>query len=141
MGGASVKILRHLRLLTVVTAAQCTVAAALRVASIARVRASVRACRGAAAILVPRSNEQIAWAIEATGRRLGTAGSCLVRALVAEMLLDGSDGVVRVSLGVKHDADGSLRAHAWVTRNDRILVGAPAHDYVPIVTWTASNLR
>lgn len=123
------------------TAAECAVAAALRVASIASVRATMRACRVAAAILVPRNNEQIAWAIEATGRRLGAAGSCLVRALVAEMLLDGSDGVVRVSLGVKHDADGSLRAHAWVTRNDQILVGAPAHEYVPIVTWAGSDLR
>lgn len=123
------------------TAAQCAVAAALRIASIASVRAGVRACRGAAAVLVPRSNEQIAWAIEATGRRLGNVGSCLVRALVAEMLLDCADGVVRVSLGVKHDADGSFRAHAWVTRNDRVLVGAPAHEYVPLVTWTASNVR
>ncbi len=129
-------MLRHWRLFAVATMAQCVVSAAVRIASIAKVRGYMRACRGTANRLVVASNEQIAWGIEATGRRLGRASSCLVRALVAEMLLDSAGGPVTLALGVRHTSVGTLEAHAWVLCGQRVLVGAPIDRYVPIVTWT-----
>ncbi|MGH9409292.1 MAG: lasso peptide biosynthesis B2 protein [Vicinamibacterales bacterium] len=134
-------ILRHWRLLTVVTVAQCVIAAVLRVVSIAKVRAGAQACRPLACRLVPASDDRIAWALEATGRRLGGASSCLGRALLAQMLLSRGDAPVSVCLGVKHPAGGALQAHAWAVRGDRILVGAPAHEYLPMLTWTAVDAR
>jgi len=81
----------------------------------------------------------VAWAIDATGRRLGGLSSCLARAVVAEMLLDPLNGPVVFSLGVRHASDGRFQAHAWIAQADRVLVGASADDYVPIVTWTGGG--
>ncbi len=137
MSARTAKILRHWWLLTVATVAQCVVAAALRGVSLSRLRSGSRACHGLARILVPDANAPIiAWAVEATGRRLGRASSCLVRALVTQMLLEGAGEAVSLSLGVKHTTEGALQAHAWVTRAGRIVVGAPVDEYLPIVTWT-----
>jgi len=129
-------IVRQWWLLAVVTGAQLAAAAALRVVPLSALRAHT-AGRRFARVLVRDSGERVAWAIEATGRRLGRASSCLARAVVAEMLLDSSEGPVSLSLGVRHTPAGAFEAHAWVARADRILVGAPADGYVPIVTWTS----
>ena len=82
------------------------------------------------------SDERIVWAIEAVGRRLGRLSTCLIRAIVAELVLNAGDGPVRLTIGVKRTAAGTLEAHAWVTRQDRVLIGATADEYVPLATWT-----
>jgi hypothetical protein len=78
---------------------------------------------------------KVVWAIEATGRRLGRLSTCLVQAVVAEAMLNSASHPIRFTIGVKRVADGSLRAHAWVGNEERILIGATSDDYVRLVEW------
>jgi hypothetical protein len=93
--------------------------------------------RGLARLLASGSDERKAWAIEATGRRLGRLSTCLIRAIVAELVFDSDGGPVSLTIGVKRTAAGTIEAHAWLARQDRLLIGgAAADEYVPLVTWT-----
>ena len=55
---------------------------------------------------------------------------------MAELVLNANDGPVRLTIGVKRTAAGMLEAHAWVTRQERVLIGATAEEYVPLAAWT-----
>jgi hypothetical protein len=123
-------------LLTVTTAAQLGVAAALRAMPLSAWRLRAGRCRPLGRFLVRGSNERIAWAIEATGRRLGRASTCLIRALVAELLLDAHEGPMTLTIGVRRTAAGAFHAHAWLACEDRVLVGATSEDYLPMASWT-----
>jgi hypothetical protein len=125
------------RLLIAVALAQVVAAAALRAMGLPVLRAGARRYRQIARFLVSGSDERIAWAIEATGRRLGRLSSCLIRALVAELVLDVGDGPVSLTIGVRRTSAGTLEAHAWLARQDRVLVGATSVEYAPLVTWTS----
>ena len=124
------------RLLVAVAVAQVVAAAALRAMPLRALRLRISRCRRVARFLVRDSDKRIAWAIEATGRRLGRLSTCLIRALVAELVLDSNDGPVSLTIGVRRTA-GALEAHAWVARQDRVLIGATTGAYVPLVTWTS----
>ena len=91
-----------------------------------------------AQFLVRGADERIIWAIEATGRRLGRLSTCLLRALVAEVVLDPKGGSICLTIGVRRTAD-TFEAHAWLARNGRILIGGPADEYAPLVNWTSSS--
>jgi hypothetical protein len=124
------------RLLAAVAVAQIGAAAALRAMPLSALRTGASRFRRPGQFFVRGSDERIAWAIEAVGRRFGRLSSCLIRALVAELVLNASDGPVTLTIGVKRTAAGALEAHAWVTRQDRVLIGATADEYVPLATWT-----
>jgi len=126
----------NLRLLAVVTAMQLAGAAALRVFALRRVRAGT--ARAAALIARGLSAEEsrVVWAIEGTGRRLGRWSSCLGRAIVAEAILRSAGSPVQLTIGIKRGGPGGLQAHAWVSRGDRVLVGATADRYAPLVEWS-----
>jgi len=123
-------------LLAVTTAAQFVVAAALRIMPLSAWRLRAGAWRSLARCFVGASNQRIAWAIEATGRRLGRASTCLIRALVAELLLDAHDGPMTLTIGVRRTAGGAFHAHAWLARENRVLVGATSDEYLPMASWT-----
>ena len=122
------------RLLAAMTVGQVVVAGALRTMRLPALRAGGGRVRRLARVLVGSSDDRIVWAIEATGRRLGRLSSCLVRALVAEFVLDSKDGPVHLTIGVKRTGD-ALEAHAWVTRQNHILIGATSDQFIPLVTW------
>jgi len=124
------------RLLVAMTVAQVVVAGGLRTMRLPALRAGGGRVRRLARVLVGSSDDRIVWAIEATGRRLGRLSSCLVRALVAEVVLDSSREPVSLTIGVRR-TDGVLESHAWLTRQDRVLIGATSDEYVPIVSWTS----
>jgi hypothetical protein len=124
------------RLLAAVAAAQIGAAVALRAMPLSALRTRATRFRRLGQFFVRGSDERIIWAIEAVGRRLGRLSTCLVRALVAELVLNAGDGPVTFTIGVKRTAAGALEAHAWVTRQDRVLVGATPDEYVPLATWT-----
>ena len=46
----------------------------------------------------------------------GTRSSCLIRALVAELLLDAHEGPMTLTIGVRRTAVGAFHAHAWLAR-------------------------
>ncbi len=122
------------KLLLGVAAAQVVAAAAIRTmpASVlghkaARLRPIVqRAVRG--------PEDRVIWAVQATGRRLGRVSSCLVRALVADLVIEGT-GTRTLTIGVRRTAAGALEAHAWLARGDRVLIGATCDEYAPLVEW------
>jgi hypothetical protein len=123
-------------LLAAAAVAQLAVAAALRSTSLPITRGFARRCRPAARFLVRGSDDTIVWAIEAVGRRLGRVSTCLTRALAGELLLDSNGAPVTLTIGVRRTDGGALEAHAWLARNDRVLLGGTADGYAPLVNWT-----
>jgi hypothetical protein len=123
------------QLLIAVTFAQVMAVVALRAMPLSRVRVRAARLRRLAQLVVHGSEERTVWAIEASSRRLGRMSTCLVRALVAELLLDSAARPVCLTIGVKLTATGTLAAHAWVVQGNRVLIGATSDDYVPLVGW------
>jgi len=123
-------------LLVAVAGAQVVAAAALQAMPLPALRTRASRFRRLAQCVVRGSDERIIWAIEATGRRLGRVSTCLLRALVAELVLDPGGGTISLTIGVRRTAD-TFEAHAWLARNGRVLIGAPADAYAPIVIWTS----
>ena len=65
---------------------------------------------------------QIAWAVEAASRRIPHA-SCLTQALATQLLLGFFGYGSRICLGVGRSEEGEFRAHVWVERDGRVLIG------------------
>jgi len=126
------------RLLVVVAAAQVVAAAALRVMPLPGVRAGASRIRRVTQFMIKASDARIIWAIEATGRRLGRLSSCLIRALVAELLIDSKGGPTCLTIGVRRTA-GTIAAHAWLERDDRVVIGATTDEYLPLVRWKSPS--
>jgi len=123
-------------LLAAVTVAQLGVGFALRVMPLAAWRRRASRYQRLTRFFVRGSNRRIAWAIEATGRRLGRASTCLVRALVAELALDQHAGAMTLTIGVRRTGAGVFHAHAWLAGPDHVLVGATTDEYLPMASWT-----
>jgi hypothetical protein len=122
------------RLLLGVAAAQVVVAAAVRAMPAPVLGRRAPRLRRLVQLAVRDSEDRVIWAIGATGRRLGPISSCLVRALVADLAIDGT-GRRTLTIGIRRTADGALDAHAWLARGDRVLIGATADKYAPLVEW------
>jgi len=68
------------------------------------------------------SASRMIWAVEAVARRVPYA-TCLTQAIAAKLLLDSLGEDVQLCLGVAHAASGAFRAHAWLERDGRALLG------------------
>ena len=64
----------------------------------------------------------IVWAVEAVSRRVPGA-TCLTQALAAKVLLRCFGQGAQLCLGVARASDGTFRAHAWLERNGRPVLG------------------
>lgn len=64
----------------------------------------------------------IVWAVEAVARRIPMA-TCLTQALAAKCLLRLFRHDARLCLGVAYSPSGALRAHAWLEREGRPILG------------------
>ena len=148
---------RRWRLLAGAAALQVVVAAVVRLTPVSNLSRTARRVRGLGrAILCGASGTEdgshdearVIWAIEATGRRLPRIiSTCLVRAIVAEILMASRDRPVQVRIGVRQAPHGSgepgrpdgergLEGHAWVERDGRALIGEPGEDlFVPLIGW------
>jgi hypothetical protein len=125
-------------LLIAVALAQIGTAAALRVVPLSALGVGATArLRRHAQFVIHGPEEQVVWAIEATGRRLGGVSTCLVRALVAALVLGSPERPVSLTIGVRRTAGGALEAHAWVGREGRVLMGVTSDPYVPLVGWSS----
>ena len=128
-----------LRVLATVAVAQVMVRMTLSMTSPATLRSRIAPLRSFAQLLVVNSSRaDVIRAIETTGHRWSAISTCLVRALVAELLLGSPERPLRLTIGVKHGPDGVLQGHAWVSDQDSILIGAPCDGFVPIVEWSTS---
>jgi len=56
--------------------------------------------------------------------------------VAGELLLDSNGAPVTLTIGVRRTGGGALEAHAWLARNDRVLLGGTPDGYVPLVNWT-----
>jgi transglutaminase superfamily protein len=104
------------------------VAAALRVMPFSTVRSTAARVRSRVTRFVPGTDERVIWAIQSSGRRLGRLSTCLVRALVAELVIRRDDIVLMI--GIRRPSADSLEAHAWLASGDRVLMGATSVNYV-----------
>jgi hypothetical protein len=41
-----------------------------------------------------------------------------------------------LTIGVRKSAAGAFHAHAWLAREDRVLVGTTSDEYLPMASWT-----
>jgi hypothetical protein len=67
--------------------------------------------------------------------RLVPGASCLTQALALQYLLARGGHACKIHVGVRGDAAGAFAAHAWVTCNGRIVLGAAdtrLADFTPI---------
>jgi hypothetical protein len=123
------------RLLIAVAVLQVVLASALRVVPLTSLPSAVALLRRFARLWTPYQEARVIWAIRAAGVRLGGLSTCLVRALVAALVLDSTSRPVSVSIGVRRTADGTLESHAWATRGSSVVMGAPHDGYVPFLQW------
>ncbi len=67
------------------------------------------------------AEEKLAWSVAAVSRYIPHA-TCLTQALALKVLLARHGHPSEVRIGVAKQ-DGQLKAHAWLERNGRILIG------------------
>ena len=65
----------------------------------------------------------VIWAVEAASRRVPHA-TCLTQAIAGQLLLRRYGFASQLCLGVASDIGGAFRAHAWLERNGRVVLGA-----------------
>jgi hypothetical protein len=75
-----------------------------------------------AAHIPQQTLDQVAWAINAVGRRLPRDPSCLMRALAARAMLARRGISCSIRIGISEDSE-NFRAHAWVEAGTRPVVG------------------
>jgi hypothetical protein len=83
-----------------------------------RISATASTRRATAATTVP----PIVWAVEAASKFVPRA-SCLTQAIAAKLLLRRFGQDAQLCLGVVQPPDGTLRAHAWLEREGRPVLG------------------
>ncbi len=130
---------RHWPLLSAAVLLQITIACGLQVMPLPRVRRIGCKLRPLIRAIFRGDDALAAWAIEATGRRLGRMSTCLVRALAGEMRLGSSRHRVCLVIGVKRGDDGRLMSHAWLHDADRVIIGGPVDDaLLPLIQWESA---
>ena len=67
--------------------------------------------------------DTIVWSLQTAGRTLPPAGRCLIEALAGHVLLGRKGLATDLRIGVARDPDGTFKAHAWLERGDRIVLG------------------
>ena len=69
------------------------------------------------------SSFRVVHAIDLASRHMPGGVSCLVRALVVQVLLGRQGSRSQLQIGVARGADGRFTAHAWVESNGQIVTG------------------
>lgn len=83
----------------------------------------------------PKARDRARWAARAVGRRLLPRRPCLTQALVLQHLLYcHGDASATLHIGVMKGTSDELRAHAWLERDGKVLIGGKAapDDYRPL---------
>ena len=120
----------QVRLLAGVCAVQVAIGATLRLVPLPWLRRAVHCVRPLARRGTSRSEHEIGWAIEAVGRRLPGLSTWFVRALAADLLLQGGD----IRIGVRRTTAGTLESHAWFERDGHAIVGGSGAGFVMFTT-------
>lgn len=79
--------------------------------------------------------EDIIWAITVLGNRMPLGFTCLVQALSVKWLLRNNYNL-QLHIGVSKSIDHQFSAHAWITHDDKIILGEQKNQvYEPILNW------
>ena len=97
------------------------VGAAVRIVAYTRVRALLGSMP-APLLGGEATPENVGWAVSAGGGAVPGDPSCLVRALVAEAMLERRGNKTALRFGVD-DAGADMEAHAWLESGGEIVVG------------------
>ncbi len=90
---------------------------------------------GPKAIPSDRSVAEIVRTIQVVSANVPLGFTCLVQALGAKWLLHNYAGI-HLHIGVQKSADAGFSAHAWVTYNNKIILGEQADQvFEPILEW------
>lgn len=85
-----------------------------------------------------RSPGEIAWAVEASARRVPRA-TCLTQAVAGQYLLRRHGHASELRVGVARGESG-FRAHAWIEIDGRILIGGSGSAaFTPFAAFTRSS--
>ena len=84
---------------------------------------------------------KVVWAVEAAGRRLPRASTCLTRALASQVLLARRGYPALVRIGVAGGGESGLEAHAWVESGGEVLVGGIGTERYAILTTLEADGR
>lgn len=78
------------------------------------------------------SVEKVGWAVELAGRHV--PGTCLTRAMAAQIMLARRGYPVLLHIGVAREAEEQFLAHAWLECEGRVIVGEyELERYIPLV--------
>ncbi len=130
--------LREYRLLGQALAATAVARLGLLILPLATVRRAVRWIAPSSRPLAPGcrcSPEQVIRAAVSAGLHSPLGSTCLATALVAQAMLQRHGHHARLRVGVRRDPAGAFRAHAWLEREGRVVVGGPAvvvDSYTPL---------
>ena len=75
-----------------------------------------------------RSIRQVAWAVEASSRRI-PAASCLTQAMATQVLLGRLGQASELHLGVARKPNGQFEAHAWIETQGRVVNGGAIEGF------------
>ena len=76
------------------------------------------------------------WAVRVISARLPLGFTCLVQALGTKWLLKNHPDV-HVCIGVRNNQTEGFSAHAWLTYQNRIILGEQANEaFEPILAWS-----
>lgn len=81
------------------------------------------------------SADQAIWAAVSAGRHSPLGTTCLATALVAQAMLRRNGHDAHLRIGVRRDGNGTFAAHAWLEREDRVVLGGPVEvvaTYTPL---------
>jgi hypothetical protein len=120
---------------------QVVTAAALRTMSFGTLIRAAGRGRPIVQWLLRGPESRVVWAITATGRRLGSFSTCLVRALVAELALSSpQSALLQIRMGVRPNGNG-LDGHAWLVDGERVLLGGPvSNEFVVTAVWERAGV-
>jgi Transglutaminase-like superfamily len=69
------------------------------------------------------SLKKVEWATAALGRHIAPLGNCLVQAMASQTLLSQFGHSTTLRIGICRANGTQLRAHAWLERDGRVVVG------------------
>jgi len=81
------------------------------------------------------SAEKVIWAVEAAGRRMPRARTCLTQALAAQVLLARRGRPALLHIGVSRKEQEEFEAHAWLESGGEVMIGGyELERYTSLVT-------
>ncbi len=85
---------------------------------------------------------RITWSVRVLARRVPWRADCFPQAIAGYRMLQRRGRLARIDLGVRRAADGQLAGHAWLTHDDRVVLGGPGPEhFAPLHAISAQSAQ